>query len=38
MAITVKPLIAFVFTVGFIISYVHCNTITANAPDATGKL
>ncbi|KAL9310307.1 hypothetical protein AtEden1_Chr1g0060851 [Arabidopsis thaliana] len=36
MAITVKPLIAFVFTVGFIISYVHCNTITANAPDATG--
>lgn len=44
MAITVKTLTAFVFTVIFIISYVHCNTITASAPGrskpiaARGKL
>ncbi|KAL9310306.1 hypothetical protein AtEden1_Chr1g0060841 [Arabidopsis thaliana] len=32
MAITQKPLIAFVFSVIFLISYVHCQTTIANAP------
>ncbi|CAH8256216.1 unnamed protein product [Arabidopsis lyrata] len=34
--ITKKTLIAFVFTVVFIISYVHCTTITASAPGSGG--
>ncbi|CAA0307993.1 unnamed protein product [Arabidopsis thaliana] len=42
MTIPTKTLIAFVFSVIFIISYVHCATTTASAPgrggpaDATG--
>ncbi|CAL9237881.1 unnamed protein product [Arabidopsis halleri] len=36
MAITTKTLIAFVFSVIFIISYVHCHTTTASAPGSSG--
>ncbi|XP_023643839.1 putative defensin-like protein 110 [Capsella rubella] len=38
MAITIKTLIAYVFTLSFIIFYVHGDTITASSPESAYQI